>query len=347
MKTLLTMLAIALLCPAVGAQEADLQQPNIMAKAFATAQSKCVKIYGGAIGREHGYATGVLISEDGYILTASGVYLSGERIRVVLPNGEMHFAQVQREDEGLQIALLKIDALTPDYFLIRQQPIARSGEWVLAVSNAFNVASGSEPLGANLGIVAMRAELDTKKRNQDFDVRGEVLLVDAMTSNPGSPGGALLTVNGELAGLVGKVLESQATNTRLNYAVPNDLLAAFVKGDTQIQQAGDEQPVATGKADLGIRIFTLSGRRAPAYIDSVVTGSPAHKAGLMKDDLVLEINDEWIRYVRDYTAIADALRPGDKVDLTVKRGDDIIRVQLTAQKVNQPDAQPQPQEQAP
>ena len=335
MKYPISFIAIALMSlPALG-QDLDQQQPNIATSALSLAQKRCVKIYGGAIGREHGYATGVLVSDDGYILAAQGVYLSGDRIRVVTPSGDVHFADVERRHDGLQIALLKIDAVTPDYFLLKEQPVARTGDWVVAVSNAFNVAAGTEPLGANLGIVAMRAELDTKKRNQDFDVEGEVLLVDAMTSNPGAPGGALVAVNGDLAGLIGKVLESEKTNTRLNYAIPNDLLAAFVKGKTDIHHVGDERPVTTGRAELGIRIFKLSGKRAPAYIDRVVVGSPAEKAGLKKDDLVLEINEEWIRYVRDYSTVVEALRPGDKVDMIIKRGEELLRVKFVAEKVKE------------
>ncbi len=319
---------------AASALAQDQQQPNLVQRALAEAQARCVKIYGGGIGREHGYATGIVVSDAGHILAAQGVYLTGDRIRVATPDGDVHFASVERRDDGLQIALLKIDADTPDYFTLAPKPVARPGDWVMALSNAFNVADPEEPLSVNFGIVSLRAELDTKKRaTTDFDVEGEVLLIDAITSNPGAPGGALVTIDGRLAGMLGKVLESQATNTRLNYAIPNDLLAGFVAGESQIATDDNGQPNASrGKPELGIRLFRIGSKRAPAYIDTVVAGSPAAQAGLKTDDLILELDSKWVRNVRDYDALFEEVRPGDKVELIVKRGDDILRVRIKAAK---------------
>jgi len=326
------LVTIAMLAACVAPLSAQSEQPNLVQRALADAQKKCVKIYGGGIGREHGYATGILVSDDGYILTAQGVYLAGDRIRVVTPDSNVHFATVERRDDGLQIALLKIDAKTPDHFVLVEEPAARTGDWVMAVNNAFNVADVEEPLSVHFGIVSMRAELDTKKRAQDSNVEGEVLLVDAITSNPGAPGGALVMIDGRLAGMIGKVLESEATNTRLNYAVPNDLLANFVAGKTTtVAQVGDLDK-AKGRPELGIRVQRIGSKRAPAYIDRVVAKSPAAKAGLKADDLVLEINREWVRNIRDYDSLVRDLRPGDAVEITVKRGEDIVRVKFTAAK---------------
>ena len=73
--------------------------------------------------------------------------------------------------------------------------------------------------------------------------------------------------------MIGRVIESKSSGTRLNYAVPADLLAKFVAGEQQ-QPAVATSRTGT-KADLGIRLFALGGRRAPAYIDRVLPGGPA------------------------------------------------------------------------
>jgi serine protease Do len=336
----LVITGFVLLAAATSAQAQHADQPNLIDRVVADAQRKCVKIYGGAIARERGFATGLLVSDEGHILAAQGIYLAGDRIRAITPDAVEHTATVVRRDDGLQVAMLKIDALTPDFFALDDQPAAMTGDWVVALTNAFNVADPHEPLSANLGVVSMRGELDTRKRAQDFDVEGQVLLVDAITSNPGSPGGALITVDGRLAGMVGKVLESESTNTRLNYAVPNDLLARFVAG----REAGPNHdgPRKPGKPVTGIRIFTLSGKRAPAYIDRVIADSPADRAGLRKDDLVLEINKTWVRHVRDYQETAGALRPGDTVEMIVKRGSEILRVTFTVARAPEEDREADP-----
>ena len=85
-------------------------------EALAKAQPRCVKLYGAGTNVEAGYATGLLVSNDGLILTAQGIYLAGERMRAVLPDGGVYDVMVVRRSEPLQLALLKIDAKTPNYF---------------------------------------------------------------------------------------------------------------------------------------------------------------------------------------------------------------------------------------
>ena len=103
---LILVLALAA-TPALAADAPDVAEP--FRDAIAYAQKRCVKVYGGGAGREHGYATGLVVSPDGLILTAQGIYLSEERVRVVLPDGSRHNAEVLRRSEPLQAALLKID----------------------------------------------------------------------------------------------------------------------------------------------------------------------------------------------------------------------------------------------
>jgi len=315
---------------------------GIFSEAIRFAQARCVKIYGASIGREHGYASGILVSPKGLILTAQGVYLSGSRIQVVLPNGEVHSATIERRGEALQTALLKIDASTPEYFEVPAEQPARQGDWVLAVSNLYKVAEGSERLSVNLGVLSLRTRLDAKRGTQEVHYDGDVVLIDAITSNPGAPGGAVVTADGRLCGMIGKNIESTSTNTRLNYAVPADLLRKFI----------DDQPIAPvalpaqaqGPAALGIRLFTLGGKRAPAYIDSVQRDSPADKAGLRKDDLVMIVGGEIVRSVGDYQKALALLTPGKEVPLLVKRKRDIVRVLITpaAEKPLEEKAPPEP-----
>ncbi len=304
--------------------------PNVFSPAIAYAQRRCVKIYGAGIGREKGYASGIIVSNDGLILTAQGVYLIGRRINVALPDGSIHRAHVVRTNDDIQAALLQIDAETPDYFDVPAESAALPGDWVLALANPFNVADFEEPLSLNLGVVSMRAALDTRRRAQDFDVRGEVLLIDAIVSNPGSAGGAVVGLDGRLVGMVGKLLESQSTNTRLNYAIPADLLRRFLDGEpVNDAAAADVDPTDTVPGYVGLRLFTLPGRRAPAYIDRVTPGSPAAKAGLRKDDLILVIDGRMVRNIKDYQEIEKTLYADRTYRFMIKRGEEIIEKSLT------------------
>jgi serine protease Do len=316
------------------AQEADTdthESDNVFAEAIAKAQKRCVKIYGAQIGRVEGFATGIMISGDGLILTGQGVFLSGTSIKVVLPDGSQHVAVVERRSSALQVALLRIRTQTPDFFEVPEKPVARKGDWVVAVTNLFKVAQGAEELSVNLGIVSLRTTLDAKRGTQDIPYRGEALLVDAITSNPGAEGGALVTVDGQLAGMVGKIIESKSTNTRLNYAVPSDLLYKFIAGKLISPVA--KIPGSGGKTELGIRLFKLGGKRAPAYVDRVLADSPAAKAGFKKDDLVLTINGEIVKNVRDCKKIFDVLPAGEEVVILIKRKNEILRATLVPAEV--------------
>jgi serine protease Do len=334
------MLLIAVVaCSALGfAQEpAAGETGELFQAAIEQAQRRTVKIYGASVGRQQGYGTGIIVSGDGKILTAQGVFLSGSSIRVVLPDGAVYLAKVLRRDDSVQAALLQLQTsddnpvTTRDFYEIPKECPAGQGDWLLAVTNLFKVADGSEKLSVTLGVVSLRTTLNAKRGTQDIPYHGQVLLIDAITANPGAAGGAAVTADGQFAGMVGRRFESKTTGTTLNYVVPCDALHKFVT------EGGPSEPVeSTHKpaGDTGIRLFTLSGKRAPAYIENVVQGSAADRAGLRKDDLILSIAGEIVRNVRHFQELAEELPAGEEVVIIVKRGTQIVSARLTPAAVS-------------
>lgn len=323
-------LASLILCPARASVTAEGPVPpdGTFAKAVAYAQKRTVKIYGAGIGRSPAYASGIVVSSTGDILTGNGVYLSAENLRVTLPDGKTYPAQVVRRSQNVQVAQLKIEATTPDFFEIPEQPAAAKGDWILAVSNAFKVADGGEPLSVNIGVLALRTQLDARRGVNDFPYEGDVYLYDAITSNPGAAGGAVVSVEGKLVGMIGRVIEAKTTNTRLNYAVPADMLKKFLAGDEPMPMV-TQNPSPGAKGELGIRLFNLGGRKSPAYIDRVVPGSAAAKAGLKTDDMVVSIDGRVVRDNGDFNRLTENLRAGVEVTIEVKRKTDLLTIKLT------------------
>jgi S1-C subfamily serine protease len=315
------------------AASADLDLPFVpsLATPFSTAidfaQKRTVKIFGAGIGRNPGYATGILVSSQGEILTAQGAFLSGDNLRVTSPDGKTHLANVVRRSHELQTALLKIDAPTPDYFDLSNQAAAAPGDWILAISNAFKVADRNEPLSASIGVVSSRMPLDARRGVQDFPYHADALLYDAITANPGAEGGAVVAAEGRLLGMIGRTIESSSTGTRLNYAVPADLLAHFLAAQEPPPPAVAAE--SSAKADLGIRLFALGGRRGPAYIDRVLPGSPAAAAGLKSDDLVVTIAGQVVRDTSDFKKFVESLSIGQEVVVEVKRKNELLSVRIT------------------
>ena len=312
--------AIAQLAPAPSLQSTILK-----------AQPAMVKVFGAKAGKVEGNATGFAVSPDGLILTSQGVFLDGKRVRVVLADGSSHTATVLKRDRDRQLALLKIEAEMPQWFELAEKPIVQQGDWVVAVCNAFKVADKAEPISATLGIVSLESEMEAKLTKRDYAFRGELFLIDAITSNPGAAGGAVLTTDGRLAGMVGKIINSSETNTRLNYAVPCNVLHAFVTGDTLA--AKDAEALKSSVAnkeigELGIQVFKLGGRKSPAYVDRVKRGSPAAEAGMKADDVIVSINGEKIASVKDFEDTVKTLAVGEEILLIYKRANNLVRQKL-------------------
>ena len=129
---------------ATGTVRAD-ERPNALKKATSFALNRIVKVYGAKVGRTPGYATGLIISDKGEILTANGTYLNGERIRVILPDGSSHVAKAQRRSRADQLAILKIDLETKQYFDLSKPSAVYKGQWIVAVLSLIHISEPTRP----------------------------------------------------------------------------------------------------------------------------------------------------------------------------------------------------------
>lgn len=326
---------LALLGPALALPQ--LPEPGgPFADAISAAQARVVKIYGGAIGREKGYASGLLVSGDGQIVTAAGVLLEGASLRATLPDGRVLPAQVIARDEARQLALLKVEAQDLPFFELGSSDVLEPGDWVIAAANPFKVADGPEPISVALGVFAGRAPLAARRRAQEFTFQGSVLLTDVIVATPGSAGGALVDWQGNLVGLIGKPVVSTRTNTVVNYALPVEELAAFLRNPQQSgADTASRDPALADRnrqmavaAEVGLRLFDVGGRTRPAYVERVRPESPAARAGVRADDLLLSIGGQSLSTCDDYYAALVTLPAGQRVSLVVKRGERVLPLEI-------------------
>lgn len=312
--------------------------PQTVTKAFPSV----VKVYGaGGFQGVPAYGAGVLVDERGFVLTAWSIALRTDALKVVTHDGRRFGADVWRADPGLGVALLRIRApqgglpsLTP--LRLGDSTTLQAGDGVVAIGNPFGIIYGDELPAVSLGVVtsigSLRAGGVTVVR---FPERLERVIVTDIPTNPGGQGGPLLAIDGRLVGIVGRIVESRATNTIVNYAVPSSDLVEFVRGGVASEKPLPEPPsvpprAAPGPAaETGIRLLRVHLARPPmAYIEGVVRGSPAEQAGLEPDDLVFRIDDRTIRTCRDFDEAIAARRPGERITLVVKRGPEMKRVEL-------------------
>ena len=328
MSTVVLIACLALLIEPCTACSQESGESSFIEKMIANAQPKMVKIFGAGVGNVDGFATGFIVSDDGKIVTVQGVILDGKRVRVVLADGTSHEAIILKRDREKQVGILKIQAQTPDFFEVSTEPVGEKGDWIVALCNAFKVADKEEPLSATLGIISLRTEMEARRTKRDVAYKGEMVLIDAITSNPGAAGGAVLNSEGKLVGMVGKIINSSETNTRLNYAVPSNVLRKILDNNVKPGLIVEAKPEEVEKADLGIKVFKLGGRSNPAYIDRVVRNSPASEAKLQKDDMIIAIGGQKIGSVKEYNNMVETLRPNEEVLFIVKRGLEIVRAHV-------------------
>ncbi|MDZ7616902.1 MAG: serine protease, partial [Patescibacteria group bacterium] len=191
--------------------------PNVIEQT----QPKMVKLYGaGGFKGLHSYQTGMLISPDGHVLTIFSYVLDTDYVTAVTHDGRRFEAKLVGADPRLEIAVLKIDGEELSHFNLDEAAEAEPGARVLGLSNLFGVAMGNEPASVQRGVIAARTNLQARRGQFETAYRGPVYILDVTTNNPGAAGGALVTLQGRLLGMLGKELRNAQNHTWLNYALP-------------------------------------------------------------------------------------------------------------------------------
>ena len=319
---------------------------------------KLVKLFGaGGFRGIANYGTGILISPDGHILTCASQMLESSEIVVHLSDGRRMRAGVLVVEPELDIALLKIkvEGKKPDeptgldlaYFDLAEaakRPKAQPGDWVLGFSNEFEIAMRDEPVSVQRGVIAAYAKLHGRRGIFDFPYTGDVYVIDAITNNPGAAGGALTDRKGNLLGVIGKEIKNALSETWMNYAIPVGAEVEVKDGDktvtisipkfVELGMKGQYKPVkrpevASGPGGFhGIRFVPNVLERTPPYVEEVEPGSPAAKAGIRVDDLISFIDGEPVYSIKSFHEAIKKTRPGMKVRLDVRRGDNLETIEL-------------------
>ncbi|MFV1968164.1 MAG: S1C family serine protease [Pirellulaceae bacterium] len=305
-------------------------------EAVRAVQPKVVKIYGagGLRGLEH-YQSGFLISSEGHVLTVWSYVLDTDDVAVVLDDGRRFKGELVGSDPRLEIAVLKIDASNLSAFQLQAAVELNPGDRVLAFSNLFGVASGEEDASVQHGHVSASTKLAARRGVYETPYQGQAYVLDAMTNNPGTAGGALTDRRGQLAGMLGKELRSVQDNTWLNYALPIPEIASAVEdilaGRSRRRSTEPEvrRPLQPASLPLlGIVLIPDVLAKTPPFVDRVVSGSPAGKAGVQPDDLVLFINDRVASSIQGLEEELSYIDRIDEVRLVLQRGSQLVQVSL-------------------
>jgi serine protease Do len=181
----------------------------------------------------------------------------------------------------------------------------------------------------------------------DAPYKGNVFIVDAIVCNPGSHGGVLTTRKGELIGLIGKELRNNLTETWVNYAMPVKDLAYFVdkakKGEYKQMEVKSTQDIVNKNAYHGLILVPKILDRTPPYVDEVDFDSPAGRAGVKPDDLIMFVRlpardgtgameELQVNHTDALQDVLAPLDPGSKIELIVRRSQQLLRMEFTLEK---------------
>ncbi len=263
-----------------------------------------------------GIGSGVIVSDDGYILTNNHVIDKADEIIITLSNGKQYDAELIGTDpagtevNGTDLAVLKIDEKGLSTLPFGDSDALEVGEWVVAIGTPFNLSQT-----VTRGVVSAKDRYRSNIRYSNF------IQTDAPI-NQGNSGGALINIRGELIGINTLIATSgySAGNVGIGFAIPSNIASEL------LPQLIEHGKVVRGW--LGIRMDVVDhdmaeklnlGEPRGAFVVEVGRNSPAEKAGIQRRDVVLEFNGKTIKDTSHLMQVVAAAGVGKKVQIKVLR----------------------------
>lgn len=259
------------------------------------------------------FGSGVIVSEDGYIITNNHVIEGADDIEVTLNDQRTFQAELEGADPNTDIALLKIEQENLPYLDFGDSDILSIGEWVLAVGNPFGLTSS-----VTAGIISAKERTLGVLQGSDMPI--ESFLQTDAAINVGNSGGALVNLRGQLIGVPTLIISPTRTNIGTGFAVPSSIVER-VKED--IIEFGEVR-----RGVLGISIIEVNSELAEQkglesvggiFLQRVVNNSSADNAGLEKGDVILEVNDSEVNSTGELQQQVAFHHPGEEIDITYRR----------------------------
>lgn len=264
-----------------------------------------------------GAGSGVIITDDGYIVTNNHVIQQADNIKVHLNDNRQFDATVVGRDPSTDIALIKIDAHDLPTLAFGNSDEVQVGQWVLAVGNPLNLTST-----VTAGIVSAKARNINILR---YDPEKDVFPIESFIQtdaavNPGNSGGALVDTHGALVGINSAIASTTGSYTGYSFAIPSNLVA---KVTHDLMEFGHVR-----RAYMGVTISDINqemadqlglGRLDGVFVKEVTSNGAAKKAGIQDGDVIVKVGAIPVSKVPELQGQLGRFSPGDRVAVTVVR----------------------------
>jgi len=273
-----------------------------------------------------GAGSGVILSEDGYIITNNHVIDGAATIMVTMNDKKSYEAEIIGQDPSSDLALLKIDGSGFPKIEMGNSDQVRLGEWVLAVGNPFNLEST-----VTAGIVSAKGrDINILANGPNGSNAIESFIQTDAAVNPGNSGGALVNTRGELVGINAAIKSNTGSYTGYSFAIPVNIVSKVV---SDLLEFG-----AVQRGYLGVRIQDVTSELIEetevkadfgVYVAQVLDMGAAKEAGLKSGDVIQKIGNQSIKGVTELQEQVSKYRPGDKVLVTINRDNEIVEIPVT------------------
>lgn len=284
--------------------------------------------YGGS--REVASAgSGVIVdAKRGYILTNHHVVENANEIQISLISGEILDAEIVGSDAATDIAVLKVDGNGLTEMPIGDSEVVRVGDFVLAIGNPFGLGHT-----VTSGIVSALGRTGINRTGYEDFIQTDASI------NPGNSGGALVNMRGQLVGINSAIISRSGGNVGIGFAVPTAIASSIMR---QLLDFGEIR-----RGLLGVSIQTIDSEvakaleidvKSGALISMVEPGSAAEEAGLLVDDIIIEVNKVKITGAAELRNAIGLRGSGEKIDIKYVRGNETQTTTATLRQQSAPSA---------
>ena len=282
-------------------------------------------LYGESAPKKIGSGSGVIISPDGYIITNDHVIEGASDIEVTINNNKVYKALLVGSDPYTDIAVLKIESKSPlNYIPFGDSELIKVGEWVLAVGNPFNLNST-----VTAGIVSAKSRDLNKldRKNQSF------IQTDAAV-NQGNSGGALINTKGDLIGINTAITSLTGGFVGYSFAVPSNLARKVFEDLLEYGNVQKGLLGVTGNAlDQNLAERLKINETEGFYVNDVESNLGAEKAGIIKNDIIIQIDNVKINKFSDMSGYLSTKRPGNSVKVRYIRSGKTFTTNVVLKKI--------------
>ncbi len=273
--------------------------------------------------------SGVIVSEDGYIITNLHVVEGAEIIKVTLPNGKTYDGTIVGIDENIDLALLKIRAKNLPYAKLGDSDELLIGEWVIALGNPFGFLLEDTKPSVTVGVIS--ALKRNVKVGGKYHYRN-MIQTDA-SINPGNSGGPLVNVLGEVIGINTFIFTKGGGSEGVGFAIPSNRVKKFIKEAKKYRKRRSAW-LGIGVQDLTRKMIEAIGTSVMqgVIVTHIFTGSPAKQSILREGDIIIYANEDRITSKRAWEDFVANLFVDDTVKIRFLRKNDTLQVLLIAEE---------------